>query len=203
MDSEQSIFEQHTRSYLDQIGRLDLESIKDRLAVAVEDRTITVPVFGRPYRVSPEGIYRPDGNPADYTTTVIVCRYLLHSTDVEPIPHRWQSFKDFPDAAPLVGYFSVNVEAVIARHFSGRLDRLRNRVEQLGGRPHPMELSSDLVVGFDALPRVPIVLVFTDADEEFAATSTVLFESRARHYLDMECLGMIGSLLVEQLKRST
>ena len=66
-----------------------------------------------------------------------------------------------------------------------------------------MELSCDLIVGFDALPRVPIVLVFTDADEEFAAASTVLFESRARHYLDMECLGMIGSLLVEQLKRST
>ena len=131
LDSNPSIFEQHTRAYLDQVGRLDGRSLSDRLSVVVEDRTITVPVFGRPFRVSFEGVYRPDGDPADYTTTVIVCRYLLQCPGFDPAEERWQSFKDFPDAAPLVGYFAANVEQVIAGHFSGRLDRLRDGAEQM------------------------------------------------------------------------
>jgi hypothetical protein len=43
-------------------------------------------------------------------------------------------------------------------------------------------------------------LLFNDADEEFPARCTVLFEKRAEHYLDMECLAMVGMRLFEYLK---
>jgi hypothetical protein len=49
---------------------------------------------------------------------------------------------------------------------------------------------------------VPVLVLFNDADEEFAARCAVLFERRAEKYLDMECLAMVGSLLFEQLKRA-
>lgn len=202
MQSKPSIFEQHTRFYLKQVDRMDFAPISDRLGVRVENRTATVPVFGQPYRVSSERICRSDGRPADYTTTVIVCRYLLQCPGFDPAEERWQSFKDFPDAAPLVGYFTANVEQVIAGHFSGRLDRLRGGAEHLGGQQPAMQLSYDFFSIIRALPRVPILLLFNEADDEFPAQSSVLFENRARHYLDMECLAMVGSLLVERLIRS-
>jgi hypothetical protein len=62
-----------------------------------------------------------------------------------------------------------------------------------------LELASDFLSSFIVLPRVPILLLFNEADEDFPAQSSVLFEHRARHYLDMECLAMVGTLLVEHL----
>ena len=202
MNSTSSIFADHTRFYLQQLDRIDFAPLADRLGVVVENRTATVPVFGQPHRVTPEGIERPDGRPADYTTVVIVCRYLLQRPDFDPAENRWQSFRDFPDAAPLVHYFSANVERIIAARFSGRLENLRNAADRLGGKRPPMELSYDVVTRIAALPRVPILLLFNEADEDFPAQSRVLFENRARHYLDMECVSMVGTLLVRHLNES-
>ena len=202
MESDPSIFEQHTRFYLDQLARKDVAPLADRLGVSVENRTITVPVFGQSYRVSSGSIDRPDGRPVDYTTTVIICRYLLQCPDFDPAGDQWQTFKDFPDAAPLVDYFFTNVEKAITDRFTGRLQQLRNATERLGGRPPSMDLSYDHLSIITALPRVPLLLLFNDADEDFPAQSTVLFENRVRHYLDMECVGMLGSLLVSHLNKT-
>ena len=53
---------------------------------------------------------------------------------------------------------------------------------------------------FKALPKIPVLLLFNDADNEFAAQCMVLFERRAENYLDMECLAMVGMVLFEYLK---
>jgi len=55
-------------------------------------------------------------------------------------------------------------------------------------------------VQFPALPKIPVLMLFNDADEEFPARCRVLFERRAENYLDMECLAMVGMLLFEYLK---
>ena len=52
----------------------------------------------------------------------------------------------------------------------------------------------------DALPRIPLLLLFNDRDEEFPAQCSVLFEKRTEAYLDMECVAMVGMLLCEYLK---
>ena len=47
----------------------------------------------------------------------------------------------------------------------------------------------------------PIVL-FNDADDEFPAQCSVLFERRAENYLDAECLAIAGRLLFTSLESS-
>jgi hypothetical protein len=47
---------------------------------------------------------------------------------------------------------------------------------------------------------VPLLLLFDDVDEEFPAQCKVLFERRSEHYLDPECLAIIGRLLNGFLK---
>ena len=200
MNDPSSIFEQHRQFYLQQLTRMNLASIPDKLGVTVRQQTITVPVFGQPIQVSSKRIDRPDGRPADYTTAVVVCRYLLQCPDAVPGQASWQSFRDFPDAAPLVGHFSTTVEQAIATHFTGRLEQLRNGAQRLGGQQPAMDLSYDLSAVIEALPRVPVLLAFNDSDEDFPAQCSVLFENRTHHYLDMECVAMLGSLLVKHLK---
>ena len=55
---------------------------------------------------------------------------------------------------------------------------------------------------FDALPKVPVIVLFNDADDEFPTQCSLLFERRAESYLDAECLAMIARLLLANLKRA-
>ncbi len=111
------------------------------------------------------------------------------------------SFRDLKDAGPLTTYFSHDVERAIAQKFSGRLDDLKEASKALGGYPPDIELSYELAIQFDSLPRIPILMLYNDADDEFSATCSVLFERRAERYLDPECLAMVGALLFASLKK--
>jgi hypothetical protein len=71
----------------------------------------------------------------------------------------------------------------------------------LNGHPPAADFPYDLSLQFSALPKIPVLMLFNDADEEFPARCAVLFERRAEKYLDMECLAMVGSLLFEWLKQ--
>ncbi|CAN2041866.1 hypothetical protein GMMP15_50054 [Candidatus Magnetomoraceae bacterium gMMP-15] len=45
-------------------------------------------------------------------------------------------------------------------------------------------------------------MLFNDADDEFEAKCSVLFERRAEKYLDLECLAMLGRHLFTCLKKA-
>jgi len=51
-----------------------------------------------------------------------------------------------------------------------------------------------------ALPRIPILFLFNDADERFPARASILYQRRAAHFLDAECRVMVDWYLLEHLK---
>ena len=196
-----SIFEQHYRDYLEQIKRLDLKALADPLGIDVQNDTVSVSFFKQPHIISTHGITGPSGKRPNYAVSVILFKYLLLCPDKEPIGSEWTSFRDFKDAAPLVSNFMNTVERPIARDFTGRLDQLEKAAKNLSGRSPDIELSYDISLRFDVLPKIPSLLLFNDQDDEFPAQCSVLFEKRAAKFLDMECLAMVGMLLSEYLRK--
>ena len=120
--------------------------------------------------------------------------------DHDPVENDWVSFKDFKDSAPFSGAFVNYTEAALAKYFSGHLKDLETACRGIHGHSPVATFSYDLCMQFKALPKIPVLMLFNDADKEFAAQCMVLFERRAEKYLDMECLAMVGMLLFEYLK---
>ena len=193
-------FEKTYRMYLAKLAGLDLESRADLLGITVRDDEAVVPLLGRDHRVSPRGVTDPAGAQPIHSVSVVLCQYLLLAPPGEPGEGAdWVTFKDFRDAAPFVDGFTANSERAVARTFSGRLDALRGACEELGGTAPDLEVSYQLKMRFEPLPRVPVILLFNDEDEEFPAEATILFERRAERFLDMECLAILGWMLADGL----
>ncbi|MBW2431026.1 MAG: DUF3786 domain-containing protein, partial [Deltaproteobacteria bacterium] len=112
------------------------------------------------------------------------------------------SFKDFKDSAPFAGAFFNYTEIPLAKYFSGRLKDLEAACRAIQGHPPSATFSYDVCMQVTALPKISVLLLFNDADEEFPARCAVLFERRAEKYLDMECLAMVGMQLFECLKQA-
>jgi hypothetical protein len=202
MIPENSVYEKTYRHYIARIAGIDLESIDRKLGVEVEGNEIIIPLFGKSYRASGSGITDPSGKRPSLDICVICCKYLLMCPDVYPVKKEWVSYRGLKDSGPLTVYFANDVERAISGLFSGRIENLRQAGENLRGYPPDIEVSYDLSMQFDALPKVPVILLFNDKDDEFPAKSSVLFERRAEDYLDPECLAMVGRLLFTYLKKS-
>ena len=94
-----------------------------------------------------------------------------------------------------------DTEEAIEKHFSGKVEILRQACSRFGGRPDAMSTAYDVAMQFDALPRISLLLLFNDADDDFPAKCSVLFARHAEKYLDPESLAMTGAYLVAQLRR--
>jgi hypothetical protein len=198
-----SVFEETYHNYLAQIAELDFKKIADQLGAEVVDDELIIPFFGKPHRISAEGITDPSGSRPTFSVCVVLFKYILLCPDNDPIEAEWVSFKDFKDSAPFYGAFVNYTEAPLAKYFSGRLKDLENACREIHGHSPAATYAYDLCMQFNALPKIPVLLLFNDADDEFAAQCRVLFERRAEKYLDMECLAMVGMHLFECLKPTT
>jgi hypothetical protein len=201
MTTKQTVFEKTYEDYLAQIGGIDLNCVKQNLGVEVEGNEIIIPLFGKPFNVSEKGIADPSGKKPTLDICVILCKYLLLCPDVLPRDKEWVSFRGLKDSGPLTKYFANDVERAISTYFAGKPGKMEEACKALGGYIPAIEVTYDLSMQFDALPKVPVILLYNDADDEFPAKCSVLFERRAESYLDAECIAMLGRLLFAWLKK--
>jgi len=198
------VFEKNYNYYLDEIAKVDFGAVKDTLRCRVEGDHMVVPFFGREYRVSRCGITDAADRKPGYVVCVILAKYILRCPAWAAADDGWVSFKDFKTTSHFtnINYFASDTELAIVKGFSGRLAELGKACRQTGGVPHEADMPYDLSVRFEALPRVSLLLLFNDRDDEFPAGCKVLFNQHAETYLDPESLAMTGSFLAKQLHRA-
>jgi hypothetical protein len=193
------IFEETVRHYREQLARVPYAEKASVLGVTVEGEEALVPLLMETYRVSPRGIRDSRGIVPPHALQVLLYRYLLSAPAFEPQGEDWVTYKDFKDAAPFVGGFINNTEKALIRRFGDKPEELLAACQKVGGYPAGWELSYRIVYRFDLLPKVPLVLLFNEADEEFPAQCTLLYQKKAQAYLDMECLAILGWHLTDSL----
>jgi hypothetical protein len=202
MTIPKSVFEKTYKGYLEQIRKMPFDSIADNLGAKIEGNRLKIPLFINEYEVSVEGIADPSGKKPTHDICVILSKYILLCPVTPPKGKDWVSFRNFKDSAPLLNYFTNEVERALGSYFSGKLKVLKEVSDKLGGYSPDLEVRYDLAVQFDALPMIPVLMLYNDADEEFSAKCSVLFESRAEKYLDAECIAMLGWQLFSHLRKA-
>jgi hypothetical protein len=229
MTEKSAVFEKNYAYYLNQIAGLDLQSKAEKLGVnvgqasclprkqdacdtasdlqsqaeklegRVESDALIIPLFQTPYIVSGKGIADPFGNRPGYSVCILLFKYVLMCPDHVPEQSDWFSYRNFKDAGPLIGYFSKETETAVSDHFSGRIEDLKHAGDMLGGGPANIQAPFQFIRQFNAFPKVPMLMLFDDADEEFPARCSVLFENRVEKYLDMESVAILGHLFARLL----
>lgn len=190
-----SVTDQTYRFYLDQLRTIRFEGKEDLLGITLDGGTLSVPYFGRTIRLTGDGLVDESGRRPDFADCVVLCRYLIMCPPFEPEPTSWTAFRDFPDAGPLTVFWADTVEGVLARAYSGHVAALEKACDNLGGRVPETDVPCDLCRRFTPLPKVPLLLVFHDADDDFPAAASLLFEKRASVYLDGESQAILGRAL--------
>jgi hypothetical protein len=195
------VFQQTREVYLERIASVDWARAAEALGFATTPAGHDIRLFDRTYTVAADEISEADGRPAPFDVLVLLSRYLIMCPETPDHRLAWTAYRDFKDAGPLLKYFADNVEGAVASAFSGRRGDLQRAAEDFGGTPPPDPPAYDAAYRFEALPRIGLLLLFNDADDEFSADCRILFERRTETYLDMECVAILGARLAAGLCR--
>lgn len=161
------------------------------------ERSFTVPFLGEQYKVSFPGgaVSRADGGPAGGMEEILILHYLVHADGLANTGE-WVAYRDLPGARYHEPAFKAEVEGPLSRGLAGRLEALRAWVR---GGARVLDLPGDVAAAWEVLPRVPLLVIFNEADEEFPASARVLFDITAPNYLPTEDLSALAELAVQHL----
>lgn len=194
-----SVYHETYHYYLDQLTSIRFEGKEEVLGITLDGDAVVVPYFGQSIRLTADGLKNEAGRRPDFSDCVVVCRYLIMCPLFEPKQKEWAAYREFPDAGPLTVFWTDTVEGPLARTFSGCVMVLEKACGALGASIPDMDIACDLCRRFTPLPKMPLLLVFNDADDDFSASASLLFEKRASTYLDAESQAILGHVLSKRL----
>ncbi len=194
-----SVYNETYHAYLEQLKTMRFDGKEDVLGITLDGDAVVVPYFGQSIRLSADGLTDEAGRRPDFSDCVVVLRYLIMCPPFEPKQKEWVAYRDFPDAGPLTVFWADTVVGPLASAFSARVSTLEKACEDLGGSMPDMDIACDLCWRFTPLPKMPLLLVFNDADDDFPASASLLFEKRASTYLDAESQAILGHALANRL----
>ncbi|MFQ5617108.1 MAG: DUF3786 domain-containing protein [Anaerolineales bacterium] len=137
----------------------------------------------------------PNSEPLDGLSQAILA-YYFHISDGTPMAGEWIAFTELPDGQFYTAAFQGYTGNELAKAFGNDLDSFVRAAEQLGGR---RETLGDAAFAFQVLPRVAMLVVGWQGDEDFAPSYRVLFDTAVSHHLSTDACAMLGSILTRRL----
>jgi hypothetical protein len=162
------------------------------------DRQLALAFWGRSIRISsPEWVAYPEGSDQPLSSfDQALLLYYLTTADGEPLNQEWISFSDLPDGRFYNQAFQGYTGKELALAFREDRAAFEEAAQVLGGARYPL---GDAAYAFQVLPRVPLLVVYWQGDEDFPSSCQILFDAAASHYLPTDAYAILGSTLTRRL----
>ena len=177
----------------------DLAGNAPRLGLTAEGGGVVVNFFNRAYRVDAGGVRPLDGGPAGVNHLSLIAHYAMS-------PGRGEPSGDFMPLGRMTGmvegrgdFERSTVNAALGRKFGGEKPALAAAAESIGGRAEGRDQSGGWAWLFRPFPKVPLKLLFYEADDEFPADYRLMFDSRATDFMEFEALGFLTGVFVREI----
>jgi hypothetical protein len=161
---------------------------------------LSLAYFGSCLQVFKDELRYPPGALADPWDAILLYNYIA-SEGQEPVAGTWIAYNSLPNSVSKSKTLA-RLEQRLADNFAGKAAQLKERVEQLGGEMVAVGgEDADIQAAFLPLPRVPLLLLFWDAEVEegFAPLARFLFDVSVTTYLDLEAMLFLVEHLMERL----
>jgi hypothetical protein len=160
---------------------------------------LELPYFNRAIQVRSDAITARSGDALDRWEQTFLYNHLAQGGSAPPSGN-WKSFEELPNTISKVKSMRAHVEEPICERFSGRRQALESAGKAMGGSDVRSDFpDADAALHFSALPRVPLLLLFWDAEpgEGIDARAKLLFDETVTAHLDIESI----LFLSEHLRR--
>jgi hypothetical protein len=131
--------------------------------------------------------------PAIHQATIL---YYFYSSKASPPADSWISFSELGDGQFYNAAFQGYTSKKLLQYFNANYSLFEERCLALCGEKTSF---GDGAFRFQILPRVAILAVYWQGDEEFPPSYKILFEDTADYHLPTDVYAILGSMLTGKL----
>jgi hypothetical protein len=165
------------------------------------ESALKLPYFTGAVLIREGTIVHADGTDLNRWEQVFLFNHLAQGGRAVPTG-RWKSLEEFPNTISKVKSMRAHVEGPLSECFTGRGADLRRAAEAIGGVDRTGAMgSADVALELRPLPRVPVMVMLWDADEEegMAATVKLRFDETITQHLDIESILFLSERIQQLL----
>ena len=129
---------------------------------------------------------------------IINLHYLNHA-EGRPLAGELIAFDSIPSGPFYRSAFECRTAGILLKIFADKPEALAACAERIGAEPNEL---GDVGFTVNAFPRVPITVVFWQADEEFTARASFLFDASIASYLPTEDITLTSQMLAIKLVKT-
>lgn len=183
-----------------------IQDLPERIGGTLQEEkgafVLELPYFDDTIVVRKDSISRGDGSALGRWEQVFIYNHIAQGGAALPTG-RWIGFIEIPNTVSKIKSMKEQVENPISEHFRGRIDELLEAAQLIGGIQVDRERteSADAAMLFRPLPRIPVMLLFWDEEEDegFEATVKLLFDETITEHLDVESIVFLSERIRQLL----
>ncbi|HSH70707.1 MAG TPA: DUF3786 domain-containing protein [Deferrisomatales bacterium] len=164
--------------------------------LTADGRGVALRFLDSGYLASRDDVVADTGDEPTIWVKIFLLIYLTRASGRSPAGE-WVAYRELPNTVSKSTSFEA-CAARIAVQFEGDPAGLAKAVASLGGEPHRFG-SADGCFRFQVLPRVPLLLLFWDREEEFPARVSLLLDRHVLDYLDQEAIVFLAEAFASRL----
>ena len=113
---------------------------------------------------------------------------------------RWVSYGDLPSASPTAPYFEKRFEEPLRAIADSHLEVFLDLME-IFGAAEAEGFEADHAFIIHPLPKVPFLVLYTEAEDDFPSSLRILLDSSVTTYIPKEAITYTGRGIVEMFKK--
>jgi len=169
----------------------DFQSSAERLGLEYVAGGVLVKFLKREYRITKDGVEPLDGQPVNVNNRSVLLYYLLSQGTGEP-ENAYVLFESIPRLNGGLALQSRLMNSPLERKLGNDYIKFTQAAVKLGGIEQDSQLGKH-TWEFQVLPKIPVRIIFYEADDEFPASLQIMLDKTAPRFLEFECLAfMIG-----------
>jgi len=202
MNKDQEPLERRADQLREDLRKAAPEQLAEFTAASLDgqgnDRTFTFIYWGEPVELSCRDFIARDPEsqqPLQPIHQAMILYYFSHSRGLHP-PGKWISFSELEDGQFYNAAFQGYTSRRLLQFFGEDYPRFQQANQQLGGENFSF---GDGAYRYQILPKVTLLLVYWEGDDEFPPSYKVLFEDIADDHLPTDGCAILASMLTGKL----
>jgi hypothetical protein len=183
------------KELLSDMAAKNLASVAEGIGALAEGGALKIKYMGRDVMVTNSGFNEEFG----IWDKLLILMYVRNAGKAA-LSGKWVAFRDLKDGSiksigfkescevPLAKVFGTDQEGVIKRLLANSAEKVSGFATEHSYKVYP-------------LPKIPFMILLWPAEEDFEPSCSILLDSTATEFLDVEALMFLGQALVSRLKR--
>ena len=182
-----------------QLASVDLGSAARKLGASFSDSKLTIKILGKNLSVDSKGNITTDIHIHRWVT-IPVLNHIIQSKGT-PVSGEWVPLRELKNGKTWYRLFEQQCEKPLKRVADMHTDLFEDMIRVFNGKQVEKHYGSDFSLVLRPLPKVPILICYSKAEDGLESNLNVFFDSTAEDHLNIESIYTLGVGLAKMFNK--